>query len=155
MDIAIVASSLVSLMLSHQRNQLLGRPALGLKVIVIRSRCTSVHLFHKSAMLRSLQRTSTHHKVDRRTSAKDMSTRHHSTSPTQPFRRSGVVKRSSLTIQLHISWINTRTINPRIVEVRLSSFNKHNLKIVIQISQSASNNTTANLLVITQHSIDK
>jgi hypothetical protein len=49
MDLPVIASSLISLMLPHQRNQFLGRPALGLEVIVVRSRSTSIHLFHKSA----------------------------------------------------------------------------------------------------------
>jgi hypothetical protein len=50
MNITVVASSLISLMLSHQRNQFLGRPAFSLEIIVIRSRSTSVHLVSKSAI---------------------------------------------------------------------------------------------------------
>jgi hypothetical protein len=155
MNVAVVASSLISLMLSHQRNQFLGRPALGLEIIIVRSRSTRIHLFHTSATSTPLHQAFTHHEIDRRTSTKNMSTGHNSTSPTQPFRRSGVVERSSLTIQLHVPWIDTRTVHPRIVEVRLSSFDKHDLEIMVQISQPASNDATATPLVTTQHSRGK
>lgn len=43
-EVAILASPLIRLMLLHQREQLLGGPALGLEVIVIGGRGTSVHL---------------------------------------------------------------------------------------------------------------
>lgn len=42
-EISVVAGSLVCLVLLHQRNELLCRPALGLKVVVVRSRSTGVH----------------------------------------------------------------------------------------------------------------
>jgi hypothetical protein len=48
-NVAVVASSLVSFVLSHERDELLGGPALGLEVIVVRSRCTCVHLINVSA----------------------------------------------------------------------------------------------------------
>jgi hypothetical protein len=48
-DVTVVASSLVSFVLSHERDELLGGPALGLEVIVVRSRCTCVHLINVSA----------------------------------------------------------------------------------------------------------
>lgn len=43
-DVAVVAGSLVGLVLLHKRDELLGGPALGLEVIVVRGRSTSVHL---------------------------------------------------------------------------------------------------------------
>lgn len=43
-EIAVVARTLVCLVLLHERDKLLGGPAFGLKVIVVRSRGTSVHL---------------------------------------------------------------------------------------------------------------
>jgi hypothetical protein len=48
-DVTVVASSLVSFVLSHERDELLGGPALGLEIIVVRSRCTCVHLINVSA----------------------------------------------------------------------------------------------------------
>jgi hypothetical protein len=56
MNVTVVASSLVGLVLSHERNQFLGGPALGLEVIVVRSRGTSVHLINMSARSTPLQR---------------------------------------------------------------------------------------------------
>jgi hypothetical protein len=92
MDITVVASSLVGFVLSHQRNQFLGGPALGLKVIVVRSRCTGIHLSNTLAMSKPAHGTFTYHEVDGRTSAKDVSTRHHGTTSTQPFGGSRVVE---------------------------------------------------------------
>lgn len=43
-DFGVVAGPLVCLVLLHKRDELLGGPALGLPVIVVRSRRTSVHL---------------------------------------------------------------------------------------------------------------
>jgi hypothetical protein len=42
----------------------------------------------------------------------------------------------------HVAWVNAGTVNPRVVEVRLSSLNKHDLEIMVQVGQTASNNTT-------------
>jgi hypothetical protein len=54
-NVAVVASSLVSFVLSHERDELLGGPAFGLEVIVVRSRSTCVHLVNRSAKSTSLQ----------------------------------------------------------------------------------------------------
>jgi hypothetical protein len=43
-EVTVVARSLVGLVLFHERNKFLGGPALGLEVIVVGSRCASVHL---------------------------------------------------------------------------------------------------------------
>ena len=43
-NVAVVAGSLIRLVLLHQRNELLGSPALGLKVVIVRGRRASVHL---------------------------------------------------------------------------------------------------------------
>ena len=48
MKVPVMTSSLVGLVLFHQGEQLLGSPALGLEVIVIRSRCPGVHLHIQS-----------------------------------------------------------------------------------------------------------
>ena len=45
-DVAVVAGALVGLVLLHERNELLGSPALGLEVIVVGSRSTRVHLYY-------------------------------------------------------------------------------------------------------------
>lgn len=43
-DIAVVAGTLIGLVLLHERDEFLGGPALGLEVIVIGGRSASVHL---------------------------------------------------------------------------------------------------------------
>ena len=89
-----------------------------------------------------------------------MSTRHHSTTTTQPFRGSGVVEGGGFAVQFpshdisihlavsdeknkHVSGIDAWTVHPRVVEIGLSSFNQHDLKIMVQIGQTASDNTSA------------
>lgn len=64
-----------------------------------------------------------------------------STTTTEPFRRSRVVERSSLTVELHVLGVDTGSVDPRVVEVGLSSFNEHNLEVVVQVGQAASNDT--------------
>jgi hypothetical protein len=43
-ELASASAHLVSLVLPHEGEQFLGSPAFSLEIIVIRSRCTSVHL---------------------------------------------------------------------------------------------------------------
>lgn len=64
----IVGGTLIRLMLPHEGNKLLCGPALCLEVIVIRSRCPSVH-----------------HEVDGRSSTQDVSTGNNSLAATKPF----------------------------------------------------------------------
>ena len=54
----------------------------------------------------------THHEIDRRSAAKDMSRRYYGSTTTKPFRRLRVVERSSLGIKLHIPRVDTRTVDP-------------------------------------------
>jgi hypothetical protein len=44
MNIPILRSTLIRLMLSHERQKLLGRPSFGLEVIVVGRRSAGVHL---------------------------------------------------------------------------------------------------------------
>jgi hypothetical protein len=50
-DVAVVARTLVGLVLLHQGDELLGGPSLGLEVIVVGSRGTGVHLIHDQQWL--------------------------------------------------------------------------------------------------------
>lgn len=68
MDIAIIARALVRLMLLHEREQLLGRPAFGLEVVVVGRRGTGVH-----------------HEVDRGAAAEDMGAGDYGATPAEPF----------------------------------------------------------------------
>ena len=95
MDVTVVARTLVGLVLLHEWNKLLSSPALGLEVVVVRSRCTSVH-----------------HEVDAGASAEDVGTRDNGTSATEPFRGPGVVEGSCLAVELHVLGVNTRTVYP-------------------------------------------
>lgn len=70
-----------------------------------------------------------------------MGTGYDSTTATEPLGRSRVVERSSLTVELHVLGVDTGSVDPRVVEVGLSSFNEHNLEVVVQVGQAASNDT--------------
>lgn len=100
-DVAIVAGTLVCLVLLHERNQLLGRPALCLEVIVVRSRCAGVH-----------------HEVDTGATTENVGTRNNSTSTAEPFRRPGVVEGRSLAVQLHVPGVNTGAVDPWVLDLR-------------------------------------
>jgi hypothetical protein len=86
-------------------------------------------------------------------------TRDNSTSTTKPFRGPGVVEGSSFAVELHILGVDARTVHPRVllarqplvtpdffgqtnVQVALSSFNEHDLEIVVQVGQTACHDTT-------------
>lgn len=134
-DVSVVAGTLICLVLLHQWNELLGGPALGLEVIVIRSRCSSVHLTNIRPMLH-IFKVPTYHEVDGRSSSEDMCARHYSSSSIKPFRRSRVVEGGSLAVQLHVPRVDTWTENPWVVQVVFSALNQEDLEIVIQIRQS-------------------
>lgn len=101
MDVTVVARPLVCLVLLHERNELLGGPTLGLEVVVVRSRCTSVH-----------------HEVDTGASTEDMGTGDNGTSATEPFRGPGVVEGSCLAVELHVLRVDARTIHPWVLLAR-------------------------------------
>lgn len=67
-DVAVVAGTLVGLVLLHERQQLLSRPAFRLEVVIIGGRCTSVH-----------------HEVDAGATTENVGTRDDRTSATEPF----------------------------------------------------------------------
>ena len=94
-DVTVVARPLVRLMLLHEGNELLRGPAFGLEVIVIASRCTSVH-----------------HEVYGAASAENVRAGNDGTATSKPFRRPGVVKGSCLAVELHVSWVDTWAIDP-------------------------------------------
>ena len=78
-----------------------------------------------------------------------MGTGYDSTTATEPLGRSRVVERSSLTVELHVLGVDTGSVDPRVVEVGLSSFDKHDLKVMVQVGQTASNDT-AMILSVTE-----
>lgn len=61
---------------------------------------------------------------------------HNSFSTSQPLRRTGLIKRCCLGVEFHVSWIDTRPKDPRVVEVALTSLNQQNLEIMVQICQT-------------------
>ena len=67
-DLPVVRGALVRLMLSHERDELLGGPALSLEVIVIRRRSPSVH-----------------HKINGRSSTQNVGAGNDSLSASEPF----------------------------------------------------------------------
>lgn len=71
-----------------------------------------------------------------------MSTRHNSSAAIEPLRGTGVVEGGSLAVQLHVPRVDTRTENPWVVEVVLSSLNQEDLEVVVEIGESSSHNTT-------------
>lgn len=83
----------------------------------------------------------TYHEVDGGSTSQDVGTRNDSSASIEPFRGSRVVKRGSLAVQLHVTWVNTRAEDPWIVQVGLSSLNQEDLEIMIQVRQSSSNDT--------------
>lgn len=75
MNVAVVARTLVGLVLLHKRDQLLGSPALALEIVIIRSRCARVH-----------------HEINGGTTAEDVCTWYNSLASSQPFTRSRVIE---------------------------------------------------------------
>ena len=72
-----------------------------------------------------------------------MSARNDRTTAREPFGRTRVVEGGGLAVQLHVAWEDTWAVDPRVVEVVLSSLNEHDLEAVVQIGQTASNDATA------------
>lgn len=177
MDVTVVASSLVGLMLPHQRNKLLGSPSFGLEVIwweyisiSVKSRDHTTkyqpaqNTFNTSKSsaqtpLQSIRRTvvacrgsgipgttqlmkiqpwrvTVHHEVDRTASPQNMSARDNSFTTIQPRRGPRVVESSCLGVQFHVSGVNARTIDPRVVQVTLSRFDEKDLEVVVEIGQT-------------------
>jgi hypothetical protein len=130
MNVAVVARALVRLVFLHQRNELLGGPALSLKVIVVGRRGTSVHLT-LSVFRDEVDHTCTYHEVDGRSTSEDIGAWHDCTSSTKVFRGSGVVERGRLTVQLHVSRVDAWTEDPWVVQVALSTLDQENLKVVV------------------------
>lgn len=83
-----------------------------------------------------------YHEVDGRTTTKNVSRWNDGTTTRQPLGRTRVVEGCSLAVQLHVTWEDTRTEHPWVVEVALASLNKQHLELVVQIGQTASNDAT-------------
>lgn len=66
-----------------------------------------------------------------------------STTASKPLRGPGVVKGSRLAVQFHVPGEDARTENPWVVQVALSGLNEHDVELVVQVGQAASNHTTA------------
>jgi len=54
----------------------------------------------------------THHEVDGRPAAEDMSARNHGSTAIEPFRGTRVVEGGSLAVQLHVPGEDTRPVDP-------------------------------------------
>lgn len=83
-----------------------------------------------------------------------MSSWNNGTTASKPLRWPGVVKRSRLAVQLHVPGEDTRAEHPWVVEVALASLNEQDLELVVQVGQTASNNTTASPSVLIQFDAD-
>lgn len=97
-NVTVVAGTLVCLVLPHERNELLGGPALGLEVVVVGSRRTSVH-----------------HEVDAGATTEDVGDWDDRTTATEPLRGPGVVEGRSLAVELHVLGVDTGTVDPRVL----------------------------------------
>jgi len=97
-DVTVVAGALVCLVLLHEREELLGGPALGLEIVVVGSRRTSVH-----------------HEVDGRAATENVGNGNDCTTTTEPLRRPGVVESRGLAVELHVLGVDTGTVDPRVL----------------------------------------
>lgn len=163
MQIPVVGRTLVCLMLLHQRNQLLGRPTLGLEVVIVGGRCSCIH-HEVDAAASSLSDKSVYERDESKASLgatdQDMSTWDDCSATGKPFRGPRVVEARSLAVQLHVSWIDSRPVHlrplistlslavlgeqasyPRVVQIALASFDEHNLEIVVQVGQPSGHHT--------------
>jgi hypothetical protein len=141
MNVTVLTSSLVRLMLLHQRDELLRSPALHLEVIIVGGRSTSVHLSVVSLLYLTRSHGISHHEVDAAAASQDMSAWDDCATSSKPLGWTRIVERSRLAIQLHVPGIDARPEHPWVVEIALSSFDEHHLEVVIQIGQAACNYT--------------
>lgn len=111
-NVLVVRSALIRLMLLHQRKQFLSRPALGLEIVVVRGGGASVH-----------------HEVNGATSAQDMGNRDHGTTTGQPLGRPRLIEGGRLRVQLHVSRVDARPEDPRVVEIALAGFDEEDLEL--------------------------
>jgi len=97
-NVAVVAGTLVCLVLPHEWDELLGGPTLGLEVVVVGSRRTSVH-----------------HEVDTGTTTEDVGDWNDRTTAAEPLGGPGVVEGRSLAVELHVLGVDTGTVDPRVL----------------------------------------
>jgi hypothetical protein len=83
-----------------------------------------------------------YHEVDGRSAAKNMCTRNDSSASVEPFRWAGVVEGGSLAVQLHVPRVDTRTEYPWVVQVVLPTLDQEDLELMVQVGQSACDDTT-------------
>lgn len=112
MEFRIIASPLIGLVLSHQRQQFLCGPTFGLEVVVIRGRGAGVHLQTFSTILHSCMGFGIYHEVDGASSTKDMCTGNNCTTAIQVWRCVRVIEGGRLRIQFHVPRIDSRTVHP-------------------------------------------
>lgn len=136
-----MTSTLVRLMLLHQGEKLLGGPTLGLEVIVVGGRGTSVHLRSNRVSLRpgwmgdGAVQCITYHEVDGGPAAEDVGAGDDGLPAIEPLGRPGLVEGGRLRVQLHVPGVDTRAEHPWVVEVVLSTFNEKDGEVVVQIGQ--------------------
>ena len=54
----------------------------------------------------------------------------------EPLRRARVVECSGLGVQLHVPWVDTRSVDPWVVEIALAALNQEDLEVMVQIGQT-------------------
>ena len=77
--------------------------------------------------------TGVHHEVDRATSTENVGTRYHSSSAVKPVRWSRIVEGSCLGVELHVLWVDTRPVDPWVVQVALTTLDHQDLELVIEV----------------------
>ena len=77
--------------------------------------------------------TGVHHKIDRATSTENVGTRYHGSSAIKPVRWSRIVEGSCLGVELHVLWVDTRPVDPWVVQVALTTLDHQDLELVIEV----------------------
>ena len=99
--------------------------------------------------------------VDRRTTTQNMGTWYDGTATSEPLGWTRVVKRSCLGVELHVTRVDPRSVDPSkiqyascvfmrvepmnspwVVQVVLPSLNQKNLELVVEVGKPASDDTT-------------
>jgi hypothetical protein len=140
MKVTVVARALVRLIFLHQRNELLRGSTVGLEVVLVRRRGTSIYL-SSPVSNHEVEYIYAYHEVDGRSTSENVGAWDDYTPAIEVLRGWWVVKGGCLAIQLHVPRIDTRMKDPWVVQVAFSSFDQENLEIVVQVRQTTRNYT--------------
>lgn len=136
MDLPVVARPLVCLMLLHQRDELLCLPSFSLKVIIIRSRSTSVHLTWSAAILDGRCPSYVpYHKVDGGSSTQHVGRRNNGTTASKVIRGTRFIEGRRLGVEAHVAREDSWSEHEGVVEVVLARLDEEHLQVVIQVGQ--------------------